>query len=181
MRNFFVKLFVCFSLLISSFGLAYAQSFSEAEIKAAYIFKIAKFITWNGVRKNRIEFCYVESARPVDDISVGNSFKRLVNAKNAHSEWGVTRLRGLDGVKKCDIVFIAESESSSLAGILSQIGSADILTISDIRRFISKGGMLGFVLDSQDRVKMEANLGTIRKTNVKMSAALLELMQQVVQ
>jgi hypothetical protein len=41
--------------------------------------------------------------------------------------------------------------------------------------------MLGFTLDNEDRVKMEANLGAIRKTNVMLSAVVLELMQQVVQ
>lgn len=181
MRTSFFKLFIWFFVLASCSGAAYAQSFSEAEIKAAYIFKLAKFITWNGAHKSHIKFCYVESARSSEDISVGNSFKRLVSTKNAQDQWSVTHIRGLDGIKNCDVLFIAETEASSLSNILSLIGNADILTISDIRRFISKDGMLGFTLDNEDRVKMEANLGAIRKTNVMLSAVVLELMQQVVQ
>lgn len=180
MRKLIFTFLISLFLVIAAPTALQAQSFSDAEIKAAYLFKLAKFITWNGERKAPIKFCYIESSRAEDDASVGQSFERVVKAKGAQDQWSVARIRALSGINNCNVLFIADSEESSLSGILSQIGNTDILTASDIRRFISKGGMLGFAVDDQDRVKMEANLSTMKKTNVMLSAVVLELMQQVI-
>ena len=160
-------------------GGARAQSFSDAQIKAAYIMKLSKFVTWNGQHLNHINFCYIESSGQEDDASVGASFAKLVRAKNAGGEWSIKSLHGTGGLGSCNMLFIADSEEGSLSAILSKVGN-NTLTLSDARRFINKDGMLGFVLDDDNHVKMEANLNNIRQTNVMVSATVLELMQQVI-
>lgn len=180
MRKFTFTLLTVFLFTGAFVYAARAQSFSDVQIKAAYIFKLSQFITWDGSRKSPINFCYIESTRQSEDASVGQSFERLVTAKNAGAQWRVSRIRGLTGIAECDALFIAESEDSSLSNILTQIAGKNILTISDMRRFINRGGMLGFVVDSQDRIQMEANLITMKKTNVMIGAVVLELMSQVI-
>ena len=159
---------------------ARAQNFSDVEIKAAYIMKLAKFVTWSGQHLNHINFCYIESSSQEEDASVGRSLARLVHAKNAGAEWSVRELRNIDEMRNCNMLFISDTEESSLPNILTKVSDHDILTMSDARRFIYKEGMLGFVLDGDRRVKMEANLKNIRKTNVMVSATVLELMQEVI-
>lgn len=179
----FLKKFSTIALslvLLLAASAAQTQNFSDAEIKAAYIFKLAKFVSWSGGRPAQIQVCYVESSRASEDASVGQNLERLILAKNAGSSWAIKRLRGLEGLGKCHMLFIADTEESSLSSILSQTTDKDILTMSDARRFIYKGGMLGFVLDEENRVKMEANLNNLKKTNVMIGAAVLELMQDVI-
>ena len=180
MRKITFTLLVSILLVIAAPYAGHSQSFSDAEIKAAYLFKLAKFITWNGERKAPIKFCYIESLRTEDDASVGQSFKRLVKARDAQDQWSVSRIRGLNGINSCDVLFIADSEDSSLSSILLQVGDSNILTASDIRRFIFKGGMLGFETDDQGRIKMEGNLSVMKTANVMLSAVVLELMKQVI-
>lgn len=157
-----------------------AQSFSDAEIKAVYIVKLGKFITWGGQKRSPVRFCYMESSRTSEDASVGQNLEKFVRGKGLQGEWKVTQIRSADNVGSCDILFVADSEESALQGVLSEAAGQDILTISDVKRFIFKDGMLGFALDDQSRVKMEANLKNIRKTKVQVSAQVLEFMQQVI-
>lgn len=157
-----------------------AQNFSDAEVKAVYIYKLGKFILWNGKKRSPIAFCYMESSRLPEDASVGRSMEKLVDAKNLHSEWQVTHVRTVDGISECDMLFIASTEESAVPGIISKTSGSDILTISEVKRFIYKDGMIGFVVDNQNRVKMEANLKNIRKTKVQVSAQVLEFMVQVI-
>ena len=171
-------LFLLCGIVLS--GVARAQSFSDAQIKAAYIFKLAKFVTVNGEHLNHINFCYLESPNQDADSSVGKSFAQLVRAKNAGGTWSTNALRSAEGIGRCNMLFIGDTEEGSLSSILAQTNGKDILTMSDARRFIYKDGMLGFVLDEDSRVKMEANLNNIHKTNVMISATVLELMQQVI-
>lgn len=174
-------IFICLILFgaVAYWGGARAQSFSDVEIKAAYIMKLAKFVTWNGRHLNHINFCYIDSTRD-DDTSVGANFQRLVRAKGAGNGWSVRKLRGMNGIEQCNMLFIADTEEGSISSILSRVNKQDILTMSDARRFIYKDGMLGFVLDDENRVKMVANLKNIRKTRVMISATVLELMEEVV-
>lgn len=157
-----------------------AQSFSDAQIKAVYIVKLGKFISWNGQKRSPINFCYMESSRTSEDASVGQNLEKFVKGKGLSGEWKVTHVRGSDTFNDCEILFIADSEESSLQGVLAKTDGQDILTVSDVKRFIFKDGMLGFALDDQSRVKMEANLKNIRKTKVQVSAQVLEFMQQVI-
>lgn len=176
MKRSVLSLLVCMVVLS---GVAQAQNFSDAEIKAAYIMKLSKFVTWNGQHLNHINFCYIESSSESEG-SVGTSLARLVRAKNIGGEWSVRSLRNIDNISNCNMLFIADTEEGSVSTILSKAHNYDILTMSDVRRFIYKEGMLGFALDDDNRVKMEANLNNIRKTNVMVSATVLELMQEVI-
>ena len=155
-----------------------AQAYSDVNIKAAYIYKLGKFVTWAGQKHMPINFCYMESSRLAEEESVGRSFARFVKGKSA--EWRVHEIRNAGALENCDILFISESEESALESVLSKAADKDILTISDAKRFIYKDGMLGFILDDQNRVKMEANLKNIKKTGVMVGAVVLELMQEVV-
>lgn len=168
------------ALLLMSNLAVNAQNFSDAEIKAVYIYKMGKFLLWNGQKRSPIDFCYMESGRSPEEASVGRSMEKLVDAKHLQSEWRVTRVRTVEGTDDCDILFLASTEESAVSNVLSRAGNSDILTISDIKRFIYKDGMVGFVLDDQNRVKMEANLKNIRKTRVQVSAQVLEFMVKVV-
>ena len=177
----YVLTFLVFFYALLGLGEARAQNFSDVQIKAAYIMKLAKFVTWNGQHLNHINFCYMESSNQDADSSVGRSLANLVRAKNVSEEWGIKRVRNIDNMAGCNMLFIADTEESSLSSILSKAHEYNnILTVSDARRFIYKEGMLGFVLDDDSHVKMEANLNNIRKTSVMVSATVLELMQEVI-
>jgi hypothetical protein len=49
-----------------------------------------------------------------------------------------------------------------------------------VSRFIMRGGMIGFLIDDQNRVKMEANIANMKKHGVDMNAQVLEIMQRVI-
>jgi hypothetical protein len=54
------------------------------------------------------------------------------------------------------------------------LGSAKVLTVSDISDFARQGGMIGFVIED-GRVKIQINLQAVNNAGLKISAKLLEV------
>jgi hypothetical protein len=156
-----------------------AQSVSDTQVKALYIYKITKFLTWKGASKQPIRFCYMESSSTSEEESVGQQLSNYL-AKKGKRDVSVMHLRNLQELDSCDILYIPASEQSALETVLTKTSGKDILTISDAKRFIYRDGMLGFITDEENRVQMEANLKNINATNIKVSAAALEVMAEVV-
>jgi hypothetical protein len=159
---------------------ASAQKVSEAQLKALYLYKIAKFVSWESGSKQSVHLCYIESSNATLDASVGQQLSKYVTQKNKQ-DMKVIHLKNLQEISSCDMLFIASSEQSALSNILPKVADKSILTVSDIKRFIFREGMIGFVTDSQNRVQMEANLRIIKSSGMRMSASALEVMVQVVQ
>lgn len=159
---------------------ASAQKVSEAQLKALYLYKIAKFVSWDSGSKQPVRLCYIESSNATLDSSVGQQLNKYVTQKNKQ-DMRVNHLKNLQEIGSCDMLFIASSEQSALSNILPKITDKSILTVSDIKRFIFREGMIGFVTDAENRVQMEANLRIIKSSGMRMSASALEVMVQVVQ
>jgi hypothetical protein len=86
-------------------------------------------------------------------------------------------IRDLSG---CDIFYIPAEEESEIDNVLVALGASSTLTVSGAQRFILRGGMVGFVMDEDNRIKMEANLANARNKHVHIDVSLLELMLRVI-
>jgi hypothetical protein len=160
--------------------LAFSQSVSDTQVKALYLYKITKFLTWDGSGKQPIRFCYMESSGADEDASVGQQLTNYID-KKGKKDVQVIHLRNLQEMDSCHILFIPSSEQSAIGTVISKASGKDILTVSDAKRFIYSNGMVGFVTDEQNRVQMEANLRNIKSTKIRISAAALEVMAEVIQ
>ncbi len=78
----------------------------------------------------------------------------------------------------CRVLFIASSEESQLDSIFGALGSSPVLTVSDIPRFIRRGGMIEFYLE-ESRVRFEVNLAVAKSAGLNMSSELLKLARVV--
>jgi hypothetical protein len=74
----------------------------------------------------------------------------------------------------CRILFIAASEARELTAILGAIGTAPVLTVSDIPGFVRDGGIVEFVPDG-NRVKFEINLAIAQRAGLSLSSDLLKV------
>ena len=72
------------------------------------------------------------------------------------------------------MLFISGSEKGNHRALLSTLKNHGILTVSDIDRFASQGGMIGLVT-AGNNVTFEINLDMVQQSKLKFSSQLLKL------
>lgn len=153
-----------------------ADGLSEAQIKAAYLYNFAKFVEWP------------EAAEPVTaDINlcvVGNNvldgaLQSLDGRKAGERSLKVTPHSSADtSLADCHLLFVGVSEQQRMVPILKNLGSAPVLTLSDIADFAEKGGGIA-LLFRDNKVVFEVNLESIRNAGLRLPGQLLNIATHV--
>jgi hypothetical protein len=155
-------------------------SVSPETVRATYILQIQKFIALGNEARPVSTICYYERAGINKEESVGQILENYVKKREGNKLPAVKRYEAIRGFAGCDIFYIPSNEEGNINNILVALGTSPTLTISGSKRFIYRGGMIGFVTDSNNRIKMEANIKNIRAKNIRVDSQLLEIMQQVI-
>ncbi len=168
--RFFAVIILCVSIMGYTRG--YSQEVTAEKVRAQYILKLKSFIRVGGRPVKKI--CYYEKAGVPEDESTGQLAAKYAKGVTVKS------YRSIGDFSGCDIFYIPASEDANISEILANLSNSETLTISAAKRFIYRGGMIGFVIDDQDRVKMEVNLKNAKQKNISIRAEVLELMINVV-
>ena len=86
----------------------------------------------------------------------------------------ISYLKKLEEIQDCHILFVGKSEEKQLKEISNKLKNQSVLMVSDISRFVYKGGMVGLTTDSE-RIKIEVNLKLVEEHGIKIDSNLLEL------
>jgi hypothetical protein len=144
----------------------------EAKVKAAYIYNFTLFTDWstegNETLTDPINICVFGTD------TIGGLLEELSDRMVKGRPLKVLYLKEISKSRKCHIFFISRSEEQQLPLILQKLHGANILTVSDIPRFSQKGGVIGFMIESE-RVKIEINLRAAKRAGLKFSAKLMEI------
>jgi hypothetical protein len=89
----------------------------------------------------------------------------------------VQRYRRLADVQ-CHILFISRAEADRVDRVLGYFKEKPVLIVSDIDRFATAGGMVGFV-NQGNRVQLEINTAAVRAARLTLSSKLLRLSRVV--
>jgi hypothetical protein len=155
---------------------AEAESLTDAQIKAAYLYNFTNFAEWpsDSVSSgSKTELCLL-GIGPVND-----AIKALDGRKNRELSFRVNDLNNsAPNFAGCDLLFINKSEHSRFLVILKSIENLPILTLSDIEDFAVKGGNVGFVIH-ENKVVFEVNLDSLKSTRIRLPGQLLNLAHHV--
>lgn len=154
------KLFI----LLLFFTISLQASLSEEKLKIMLIGKVAKYIVWDKTHlANNLTIAILEDS--FDDEPT-----TLYSNKNIK----VNYITDISQLKKCDILYITNSQASKLSNILNFIKGKSIFTISDIRGFVQKGGMLQLYFVAQ-KIKLKINLKNVKKEHLNIRSTLLRI------
>lgn len=156
---------------------AQAQSATESQVKAAYIYnfvKLAAWITqkttsdsqpfWIGVLGGDDEFLDV-LAKTVDGRSVAN---RPINAKRVKTE---------DDIKSCRVVFVRALAGRKLSQMAIAAGQpAGVLLVGEDGDFLQQGGMINLFLQN-GKIHFAVNRDALDQAGIRVSPDLLQLAQ----
>lgn len=160
--------------MCSFFIKAYTQSYTEYEVKAAYIFNFAKFVKWpdNSFSSKTSPFILgIYGANPFGSVLNKTINKRTVNGR----KWLIKYINKPEEIKNCHLLFITQIDKSELFKILDQTKNKPILTIGDnIEDFCLYGGILNFS-QQYSKHRFEINKDFAIQSNLTISSKLLIL------
>lgn len=151
---------------------------SEAQVKLAYLYNFASFAEWPAT-------AFATPGSPLvicifGRSELGESVAALSGRVVRNRKIQVRQVDAVEEIGTCHILFVAASEQGRLRRIVSELGSAPVLTVSDMKLFVHSGGMIG-LLPQGGRLRFEINLTNSERVGLKLSSQLLKLATSVLQ
>ena len=170
---------------------ASSRSYEEHEIKAAFLYSFAQFITWE-TRATTGQTAALTAAQTaaltaaqtaaqtaaltycaVHEGPVVNALKELIAAKQTAGETRrYTLLADLSNIRQCHILFLGADNNKSES--LQLRPEESVLTVGDSQGFVANGGIIEFRRQGA-RVQVHINLATARAQRIQISSKLLKL------
>jgi hypothetical protein len=147
---------------------------TEHEVKAVYLYNLARFIEWPVDASAALGDHLVIGV--IGDDPFGPLLDDTVRDKAVPEDQRlvVRRFTNLEEVVEADILFISSSEAERLPQILKILEGSSILTVGEMDRFAERGGMVALRLEDK-KVRFDINLDAVRKAKLKLSSHLLKL------
>jgi len=146
----------------------------EYQVKAAFLFNFAHFITWPADTFANPNSPFVIGVLGNDPF--GEFLDDTVRGEKIDQHpLVIRRLQTIDEAKACQILFVSHSEEKHVATILDRVRGAPVLTVSDVKDFCEKGGTIDFVTTAQNKVHFRINLAASKDSGLTISSKLLRL------
>jgi hypothetical protein len=175
-----VRLRACTVLLLLGIGHSLstlapvsAQTATEYQVKAAYVYAFTKFVEWPpssfAHRDTPLQMCVF--ADPVFE----SELSRLARGKSVGghpvSVMGVSKA---EAVRECHLLFLSSSEGSKLHRILETLRGTSVLTIGETKGFVEEGGIINLVRQAE-HIRFEVNHKAANDAGIQVSARLLSV------
>jgi hypothetical protein len=143
---------------------------SAAELEAAFVLRLMRFVTWpDGALGDPVRIVVADAP------GVRAALAEMVQGQ-AHGDRPMVVERRLDEGAPPAVAFFGGG-SSAQAG-LAALGDAPTLTIGDGRGFARAGGMIELVRDGA-RIQLEVNRGAAARAGLHVSSRVLDLARAV--
>lgn len=171
MQRLLSVILVSLALLISSSPTRGQDAASrEYQIKAAFLYKFAKFVKWPA------EAFASEESPIVIGVLGKDPFGAILDQGLKENQTGdrkftIKRFKDTKEMVSCQILFISASEQKKFSQILSALQGA-VLTISDVPGFARLGGVINLPSEN-NKIRVEVNLEQSKKVGLKINSQLL--------
>ena len=170
---------ICRTLLIFSASLSWAQGPRPTvpQVEAAYLYNFGKFVTWPPDRTtdaDQFRIC-VLGKDPFGSVLDSTVAGELIGGRQI----AVRRITHVQQAAPCNILFVSASEEDNLAPVLDEANRMHILTVSDLKRFAQRGGVIGLSVQAE-RVRFEVNRKAAERSHLQLSSELLKVAFKVI-
>ncbi|TCJ12953.1 YfiR family protein [Parasulfuritortus cantonensis] len=166
------------TLLAGGMGGAGAQERAESEdavlVKVAFVYNFAKFSRWPdsalGQPGAPLTLCVA------GDDETAAALGQLQGKPVKGRPLAVEKLRPGRPARACQLLYVATSEQGRQAELLRAAGGQPVLTVSELPRFASQGGMIELAHPG-GHPRFVINLAAVRGAGLEISPNLLALAQ----
>lgn len=163
---------VCLALLsYADHVLAQDKSYTDIHIQSVYVTKVIDFIDWPPKAQTK-KLCVIEASL------FGIALARIQSELGTMAEWDIIDRKDNEPLSDCQIIFIGKN-INNFDRALSATKDTQALTISNIKNFIDKGGIIGFSKTDR-KIKLEVNNKVAKLQNISISSKLLEIANRVI-
>jgi hypothetical protein len=156
---------------------AFAEQPSEYEIKAAFLYNFAKFVTWPASK-------FADDDSPIVIGILGKDpFGDVIDESVKEKTIGgrplrVERIQDVRETKGVHLLFFGELDEAELERASREIDRAGLLIVGEVENFASRNGMIGLFME-ENRVRFEVNIRGAESAGLKISSKLLQLARVV--
>lgn len=155
--------------LLFSASPTYADNFNEYQVKAAFLYNLARMVEWpNESASTPLVMCFMG-----EDV-FGSTTDGIANKTIRNRTLAFRKNIALRDIEICHILYISPSELSNVTTIVKTLANRAILTVGDAEEFTERGGMVNLIRDNE-RINIEVNLKRAEKSGLKISSRLLTL------
>lgn len=148
-------------------------AYGEYEVKAALLYKLAKFTEWPPEafldEPEHLVYCVVGRG-PMGDALVEAVEGKAVGGR----EVVVRRVSKAGDFSGCQVVFLHSTEDHELVKVLSALGNRPVLLVGESRCFATRGGMINLIVEDE-RIRFEINPMRSQEAHLRISPNLLNL------
>ena len=145
----------------------------EYELKAAFLGKFVKYVSWPSERLAEKQSPLVVTVFGRDPF--GKKLDQaLKGVKVEEHPIEVRRVEKLEELRAAHVLFVPQLEAGRLEEILAATREASLLVVGESSGFAENGGAIGFYLE-KEKLRFEVNLEAAKRQNLKVSSDLLKV------
>ncbi len=146
------------------------QAVPEYAMKASYLYNFMIFAEWPPLdplaQQGGLTLCVL------GQDNFGEALNNLEGKNVNGRRLTVTRMNGLAGIKKCQLLFVTEQEAPNMQSILKSLADAPVLTVADTP--VAAGATILLSLDGK-RLVFDVNIQRAKKVGITLSSKVLQL------
>jgi hypothetical protein len=164
------------TLLLLLHAAVRADTLSEDDIKAGFIFNFVKYAQWPGaaLRGGELRVCGLGTQ------ALAGKLSQLQGRQIMGREIQVRTSPRPDEWRNCNLLFIPDGDQQRVDTVLRAVAQAPVLTVGDSDDFAQSGGIIG-LKQKAGRIRFDINLGAARRAGLTLSSQLLKLADVVVE
>lgn len=164
---------LCLLIAIQSF----AKGTDEYTIKLVYLYNFTKFVEWPST-------LFKDDQTPFSICIMGSlpsteSAKQLENKTSKNRTIDIRLLNLNSKTDSCHILFLTKTLKGPIATEITQRAHQSTIVVGETPNFANHSGEIGFILDDQNRVRVEINLLKAQQKNISIKSPLLEIARKV--
>ncbi len=166
-------------LLFSSTG--NTNEVDKSTLKALYTYKFGKFTQWPTNKLNitteSFEYCILGASpfsQTTMDLIIGKTIQSIPITIKVFSSGLIPE----NVLSACHILFISKSEKRRLATLFNRLKKLPVLTVSDIRDFSLKGGMITLT-EELGQLRFQINPRVVQQADISISSKMMELAETI--
>lgn len=147
----------------------------EAQVKAAIVFNLLRFVDWPGVGEDSV---HVVRLGVVGEGGVADALLALEGKMSGSITFNVRRVLPGDGPQGFEALFFAGVPKEQQADYMRALANDPVLTFGETAGFLDSGGMVQLGL-REERVHIRLALERVKASRLRIPAQVLKLVEIV--
>lgn len=170
--KFFLSILLVINICCCATFLYAAEQPSEAQLKAAYLYNFAKFITWP---ENAFDDATAPFVIGLFDAEEMKKFADLLTAKKIRNRPVVIKhFTSLNNISDCHILYLGSLETNAEKTLLKKLETKPVVSVADSNHFAEHEGIIQFI-PVRGRLRFIINLANANAAGVRIDSQLLSL------